>query len=91
MGHHLLIPPLGRYARGQVDLGPAPADCTQLGLLDYEFREDGSDECDCMCGSRALRNSDHAPIGIEGRRGIGRSKVDEDAHAHPRDRRQEGT
>jgi hypothetical protein len=41
MLHHLLTPPLLRYAGKQIDALPAPAACTQLGLRYMKFRENG--------------------------------------------------
>lgn len=44
MLHHLLAPSLVRYAERDFDTFPAPADCTELGLVDYKFTQDGAYE-----------------------------------------------
>lgn len=91
MLHHLVTPSLTWYAGSQIDLGPAPADCTELGLGDYQFVKDGADERDGVCWVKVPRHPDRAGLGVKGRRHVGRVKLDADTHVHPRKRRYYGT
>ena len=91
MVHHLLAPPLLRYAGGQVDRFPAPADCTELGLFDDEFAKDGADECHRLWWFEVTWDSDDSGVGIEGRKRVGRIEPNADTHARPQDCRLSGT
>jgi hypothetical protein len=87
MLHHLLTPPLLRYAGGQVDRIPTPADCTELGLFDDEFAKDGAYEGDRVWRCEITRNLDGSGVGIEAGLRVGWNEPNADTHAHPQERR----
>jgi hypothetical protein len=85
MVHHLLTPPLLRYAGGQVDRFPAPADCTELGLFDDEFAKDGAYEGYGVWWFEITWDSDDSGVGIEAGKRVGRIEPNADTHARPQD------
>lgn len=81
---HLFAPSLLRYAREQIHRLPAPADCTQLGLLHEKFRKNGAERSDSVCVIEVRRQGDRAGLGIIDAESLARAESDADAHGYPR-------
>lgn len=85
---HLSAPSLLWYTREQRHRLPAPADCTQLGLLHAKFGQNGPERSDSVCAIEVGGEGDDAGVSVvDGGLHAG-VESDADAHGNPRFHRQ---
>jgi hypothetical protein len=89
-GHHLVsVLSLPGYVSEELNRLPAPADCTQEGLLGAEFGEDLTNGLKKVGAVEHGWNVDHVPLGVVGGERAGRDLVNANAHAEPPIRRRQ--